>query len=180
MHNPRSAAIAVAAAVVMATVALGGHAAAETEQGVQAVFEGRTIDLSEGWGQARACATANSETRCFRTESAMDRWLAEDPAASQQAAESTMAACSTSLRLYDGTSYSGQVLYLSTRSLWINLSGYGFDNLTSSYRVGACGAYFAENASGGGSWYPGSTVAGAQASSMASGWNNRVSSIYLQ
>ena len=71
-------------------------------------------------------------------------------------------------------------MYLSTRSLWLNLSAYGFDNLTSSYRVGACSVYMAENSSGGGSWYPGNTSAGAQASAMLSGWNNRVSSVYIQ
>lgn len=109
----------------------------------------------------------------------MDAYLASTTGADSSAESSALAACSTTLRLYDGTGYATPVLSLSSRGVWTNLSSYGFDNRTSSYRVGACAAFFAENASGGGSWYPGSTAAGAQSSSMVSGWDNRVSSIYL-
>lgn len=165
----------------IATVVIAAAESSSAADGVQANFEGRTIDLADGWGDATACASTASETRCFRSEPAMDRWLnAGDSAEGGDGEVAPLAACSTSLRLYDGTSYSGQVLYLSTRNLWLNLSNYGFDNLTSSYKVGACGAYFAENSSGGGAWYPGSTAAGAQAATMATGWNNRISSVYLQ
>ena len=41
-------------------------------------------------------------------------------------------------------------------------------------------AQFAENSSGGGAWYPGSTDAGAQAATMVKGWTNRIWSVYLQ
>lgn len=156
---------------------------AHAADSVQARFENGTIDLADGWGEARACATIGERTECFRSEASMNRWISSEEASTAQSQSGdvgTMASCSSSLRLYDGTSYTGQVLYLSTRSLWINLSSYGFDNLTSSYRIGACGAYFAENASGGGAWYPGNTTAGAAAASMATGWNNRVSSVYIQ
>jgi len=178
-HLTRVAFIALVAILITA----GPASSAEAADGVQATFEGRTIDLANGWGPARACATIDEHTECFRNEAAMDRWItSEGDAAAQQSEDGVgaLASCSSSLRLYDGTSYTGQILYLSTRSLWINLSGYGFDNLTSSYRIGACGAYLAENASGGGSWYPGNTSAGASASSMVTGWNNRVSSVYIQ
>ena len=57
----------------------------------------------------------------------MDKWL---EGADSDSGAAQLASCSTSLRLYSGTSYTGQVLYLSTRSLWLNLSAYGFDNLT--------------------------------------------------
>lgn len=181
MHYLRRVAFAALLAVL---IVAGPASPVEAADGVQATFEGRTIDLADGWGPARACATLDEHTECFRSEAAMDRWIAsEREAASQQSGDGpagAMASCSSSLRLYDGTSYTGQILHLSTRSLWINLSGYGFDNLTSSYRIGACGAYLAENASGGGAWYPGNTSAGASASSMATGWNNRVSSVYIQ
>lgn len=71
------------------------------------------------------------------------------------------------------------MLSLSTRYTAINLAPYGFDNVTSSYKVGACRSGFYDGSSGGGSIYPGSTGAGAQAASMASGWDNRVSSVVI-
>jgi len=170
------AAIAAASAMIVATV----PAAARPNPGATASFEGTTINLAHGWGDAVACTADGYSTTCFRSDADMDAHLASG-AGSESAtrAESVFAACSTSLRLYDGTNYSTPVLSLSSRGVWTNLSSYGFDNRTSSYRVGACAAYFAENASGGGSWYPGNTAAGAQSSSMLSGWDNRVSSIYL-
>ena len=88
--------------------------------------------------------------------------------------------CASSVRLYDGTSYTGTSVAYATRGVWLNLSSVGFDNRTSSFRIGACSSYFADDPGGGGSWYPtSSTQAGAQSASMVSGWNNRVSSIYL-
>lgn len=62
--------------------------------------------------------------------------------------------------------------------VYIGLSGYGFDNVTSSYQVGGCAATFYDTAGGTGT-YPGSTGAGASASSMVSGWDNRISSIRI-
>ncbi|MGI8515033.1 MAG: hypothetical protein ACR2NT_07785 [Acidimicrobiia bacterium] len=114
---------------------------------------------------------------CFGSEKELDARL--EMLADQPETSALLAQCSTGLRLYDGTGYTGSVLVILDRSLWINLSSYGFDNRTSSYKVGACDSYFAENGSGGGSWYPASaTQAWDQASSMQSGWNNRVSSVY--
>lgn len=170
-------AVAVAAAVLLTT---SGPASARPSPGATASFEGRTINLADGWGEAVACTTDGQSTTCFRSEADMDAYLVSTAAPESPAGdESVLAACSTSLRLYDGTNYATPVLSLSSRGVWTNLSSYGFDNRTSSYRVGACAAYFAENASGGGTWYPGNTAAGAQAASMLSGWDNRVSSTYL-
>jgi len=59
------------------------------------------------------------------------------------------------------------------------LSAYGIDNAVSSYKVGACSATFFDGAGGGGSIYPGYTGAGAQYSSMVSGWDNRLGSIWI-
>ena len=88
--------------------------------------------------------------------------------------------CSSSVRLYDGVYYTGSVLYLRDRYIWINLSSYSFSNRTSSFKIGACSAVFADGASGG---YPRYSTADTQAYDvapvMASGWGNRVSSIYI-
>jgi len=131
-------------------------------------------------GDEEACLVWQSEGlfECFGSEKEIDARI-EQLMLEDSGTLSLLAQCSTGLRLYDGTGYSGSVLVILDRSLWINLSLYGFDNRTSSYKVGACSSYFAENANGGGSWYPTSaTEAWDQASSMQSGWNNRISSVF--
>lgn len=135
----------------------------------QALFEGRHIDLAQGWNEARACAQLPSVTHCFRTVADMERELSDDFA---------VLACSSPLRLYDGTSFGGVVLTLTTTGTLLNLSTFGFDNRTSSYRVGACNARFFDTP-GGSTQYPGTTTAGASAASMLSGWNNRLSSVRI-
>ncbi|MGH8925992.1 MAG: hypothetical protein ACRDWA_15355 [Acidimicrobiia bacterium] len=131
-------------------------------------------------GEEEACLVwqAQGLFECFQSEKEVDGRI-EELTREESGNLSMLAQCSTGLRLYDGTGYTGSVLIVLDRSLWINLSSYGFDNRTSSYKVGACSSYFAENSNGGGSWYPTSaTEAWDQASSMQSGWDNRVSSVY--
>lgn len=153
----------------------GAHAdrsADETSPSV-AWFEDHWIDLAVSWEQATACDVRPDLTICYHTEDAMNAEL-------DAARTATMlTACSTSLRLYDGASYTGAVLNLSTRTTVVNLSLYGFDNLTSSYKVGACDTDFYSAANLGGSLYAGNTSAGFQAPSMLSGWNNTVSSVFI-
>lgn len=172
----RACAVIVCACVVPAS----GVLAADTpEAGTIASFEGRQIDLSEGWGDARACAVTGDGVRCYRTEREMD--AAEGARAEPEAAAfgmTALTACSSAVRLYDGTSYAGSVLQLTTRGVYHNLASLGFDNLTSSYKIGACSSRFYDTTSGS-TQYPGSTSANASATSMVSGWNNRVGSVYI-
>lgn len=180
-------AVVVALAMVLSAGPAAGSSRDEAESQV-ATFEGTPLVLAEGWGEAQACLIWNQVgvAECFRTEEEMDRRIAELDASAAMLDElsweglSAASVCSTYLRLYSGTNYTGSVLYLRNRFQWLNLSAYGFSNLTSSYKVGACSSYFAENANGGGAWYPTNlTVAYAQAASMISGWNNRVSSVHI-
>lgn len=190
--------IQLAIALIGSTIALhGGTALAVTgDAGTVpppsdpisvASFEGGWIDLTEGWGEATACHAAETATRCYRTKAEMDAAEQIGPPASafRSAARAgaraahALATCSTSLRLYRSTSYTGGVLAISIRATVVNLSALGFDNDTSSYQVGACSATFWESANAGGSTYPGSTSAGASSPSMWVGWDNRVSSVYL-
>lgn len=141
---------------------------------------GRSSTRTVPTGETGACLVfqAQSLFECFGSEKKLDQRVAalwrEDPRG-----RSILARCPTGLRPYDLSGYSGTVLVILDRSLWTNLSSYGFDNRTSSYKVGACSSYFAEKSSGGGGWYPTSaTQAWNPASSMQSGWNNRVSSVY--
>ena len=148
----------------------------------QAMFEGAVIDLVEGWGQAGACAELGVRVECFRTEAQL---LAAHPELGAAVGISAYteavaaSACSSSLRLYRTSGYTGGALYLTTRSVVHNLSSFGFDNDTSSYRVGACASAFYSGANLSGSQYPGSTVAYASASSMVGGWENVVSSVII-
>ncbi|HEX5246995.1 MAG TPA: hypothetical protein VFW41_07675 [Gaiellaceae bacterium] len=175
------AALAAAIFLLLPIAGLASNQAAPSPPG-QAVFEGHTIDLSKGWGDAHACLVANGAgvVECFRDQAgllARESQLQEQASADPAIAAST---CSTPLRLYADTGYGGRELDFYDRGYWQNLSDWSFDNQTSSYKVGACGVYLADGANGGGSWYPGNTNAGASASSMVSGWNDRISSLYIQ
>lgn len=109
-------------------------------------------------------------TRCYRS---IDELRSREPVDGI----APLATCSTSLVLYRSTGYSGQALYLSTRGTYISLAAYGFDNDTSSYKIGACAARFYDGGIGS-TQYPGNTSAGASASSMGT-WNDRVSTVYI-
>jgi hypothetical protein len=169
----------VSAVALMMTAVVGSaapHVSAADPEGVLASFEGTTINLQDGWGAARACTSDGVVTTCYRSEAALDRATA---VAAQSIEMTPLAACASSLRLYRSTSYGGSVLQLTARGTFINLSSFGFSNDTSSYRVGACSASFYDGSSGGAPTYPGSTSANASATSMVTGWDNRVSSIYI-
>jgi len=143
--------------------------------GPHATFEGSIIDLREDWGEAHACRIDLNESSCYRTEQEMDEANAAETG--EGVSEETLfAACATSVRLYDGTSFGGDMISLSTRGTWLSLSTYGFSARTSSYKIGACSSVFRD---GGGVTYPGNTSANAQATSMAAGWNNRVTLVFI-
>lgn len=166
-----------AAAVACAITLAGAQPAAasattDTATDQYATFEGEVIDMSADRSEAVACAITATGNRCYRSEAEMDRNEQTVPAA-------RAGSCSSSLRLYSGTGYSGGVTSIFARNTWINLSTYGADNTTSSYKVGACSTAFRSGNFGTGSNYPGSTSAYAQSTSMVSGWNNVVSSVRL-
>jgi hypothetical protein len=177
-----AAATLVFAAALTAGVA---NASGETDTGpAYAQFEGHTIDLSVSWGAATACAELGELVDCYRTEAELLDAHPEldsppDTTRGARQQQQLLAACSSSLRLYSATGYSGNALHLTTRYVAINLSTYGFDNMTSSYRVGACAAAFYSGANLGGTQYPGSTAAGVWSATMTSGWNNVVSSVLI-
>ncbi|MCX6519918.1 MAG: hypothetical protein NTZ21_04570 [Actinobacteria bacterium] len=147
-------------------------------------YEGTEIDLRFGWDAARACQTDGIETVCYDSEAEMIAALDAAAAASAAAAPAgssglLRASCSSFLRLYTGTNYTGSVLALTTQYTYLNLSSYGFNNVTSSYRVGACPSYFFDLTNGGAPQYTGPTSAGTQSPTMLAGWDNRVSSFYI-
>lgn len=171
----------------------GGRAAVDTatDESVSdpepwiADYEGTDIDMRDGWDGARACNTDGETTTCWDTEPEMLLALAAQGLSTTPTADAAGAStarrqytCSTYLRLYTGTNYSGSVLAISSRYVVLNLSSYGFNNVTSSYRIGACSSAFWDLNSGGAPAYGGNTGVGVWSPNMLSGWDNRISSVY--
>jgi hypothetical protein len=198
MGYRRIARLGVTIAMFMVIVVPVAVSASEEEptpaaEPTPALFEGAVIDMSKDWEGAGACMVwpeAIDTPECFRTEVEMDKRIAELERQLPQAEAETrrplgsaptgVTNCSSSVRLYDGTSYTGAALYLRGRQVWYNLVDAGFNQMTSSFKIGACSAYFADLAGGGGDWYPTSqTQAYDMATSMASGWDNDVSSVWI-
>ena len=182
MHR-RFVIAAVAAVVLTLALSTGVATASPPPQssGTLALFEGKLVDLSQGWGAAQACLVyqGGGVIECFRDRTGLQAREAElEPQVAPSAIPNV--SCSSPLRLYADSSYGGRELDFYDRGYWQNLSTWGFDNQLSSYRVGACGVYLADGTNGGGSWYPGNTSPGHGEPSMASGWSDRVSSIYIQ
>lgn len=142
-----------------------------------ATFEGRRIDLAQGWGEARACLVwrAAGTVECFRSADALSRREADLQSSAVTAAAYS---CSSPLRLYEHSWYGGRQLSFWDPGYWQNLGDYGFNDRLSSYKIGSCYAHLAEHAWGGGWWYPGNTSPWHWEPVMWSGWNDRVSSIY--
>jgi hypothetical protein len=181
MH--RRLATAAVAAIFLAVLPASGLAGASQPTPPAspslALFEGKQIDLSKGWGDARACLVYQGAgiVECFRDQAGL---LAREAQLQTQIADAPATTCSSPLRLFADASYGGRELDFYDRGYWQNLSTWSFDNQLSSYKVGACGVYLADYANGGGSWYPGNTSPGHDEPVMQSGWDNRVSSIYIQ
>jgi hypothetical protein len=145
-------------------------------------YEGEVVDLRFGWDGAGACQTDGIETTCYDTEEEMLASIPSSdltPSSTPGISGFARISCSSYLRLYSGPYYTGSVLALTTRYTVLNLSNYGFNNVTSSYRVGGCDSYFYDYSSGGGLQYSGPTWAWSLSTLMNSGWDNRVSSVYI-
>jgi len=189
--------VVVAGLFVVALAPGAGAAKGEGSRGKPSVemasYNGAVVSMDVVWDSAQACLVwpeMLESPECFDSEEEMDRRVESLEQQSGSLVQSdglnggvvmySASSCSSYLRLYDGTSYTGSALYLRTRAQWFNLSSLGFDQRTSSFKIGACSAYFADYSNGGGSWYPTSaTQAYDVATSMISGWNNDVSSVYI-
>lgn len=169
-----------------------GEAAESPGVTTVALYGDRTIDIAEDWEGAGACVVwpeILDVPECFDTEEQVDRRIAQLEAelaipsfgvAVDGITAASGSSCASYLRLYDGSWYTSAVLYLRGRGQWFNLADYGFNQRTSSFKIGACSAWFADWANGGGTWYPTSqTEAYDVAPTMTGGWNNDVSSIYI-
>jgi hypothetical protein len=164
----------------------GQDAGAVERRPAIAKFEGRSIDLSQDWGEARACLVwrQGGVLECFRTPEALGVREAQlSRGGGKPSGGATTSpygwSCSSPLRLFDYIWYGGRQLSFWDRGYWQNLWDYGFDNRTSSYAVGACYVHLAEYGGGGGWWYPGPTWPWAGEPVMYWDWQNTISSIYV-
>lgn len=166
-------AVAVALALIHGAPFSQGTERGASDDSVVARFEGTVLDLQHSWGSARACFADEDAVRCYRSETEMD--AAEQ---GRSGDNSSARACTPSLRLYTLASYNGSVLHLTLSGSVLNLTSYGFNNTTSSYKVGSCDSRLFDTTSGGG-LYPGTTSPGTNASFMSTGWDNRIGSIRI-
>ncbi|HTJ34886.1 MAG TPA: hypothetical protein VL738_16795 [Dactylosporangium sp.] len=167
--------IMVAAGAALASTVFVGPSTARAADAAHtyATYHGRVIDLAVSWEGAQACSITDLGNTCYDSEREMNANLLGDVLGLVSAV--ALSSCSSSLRLYDNTGFVGPMVSISTRGTFIALSSFGFSAKTSSYIVGACGAALYD----GGTLYPGNTSAGAAAASMLSGWNNRVTTAFL-
>lgn len=175
-HRTTTVLLALAAAASLALAPAPAPAPTDADPGWV------PADLRDGWGDARACSVGDAEVRCWRSEAAMDRWVADNdaPGAGSDRAAATRVAlaapCATYLKVYEHVNLAGRVLQFRDRGYWQNLSAWGFDDQASSWHVGLCAVTFTKDASGGGSWLwqSASTV-----SNAPSGWDDVISSLKI-
>lgn len=165
-------------------------AAADVDAGA-AMFEDRTIDLKGDWEGASSCVIWRSGgiVQCFGTPAEAESLVNEVvDAVSTTSRPSDLtagphptAACSRScLHIYEHTNFGGRDLHFCDRGYWQNLTSYGFNDELSSYKTGVHSVHLATNTGGNGAWYPGNTGVCVAAGGMSSGWNDRISSIYIK
>ncbi|WP_200302473.1 hypothetical protein [Streptomyces adelaidensis] len=172
-------ALAVGSATVMAPTAQSAGTS------TIARFEGKTIDLSEDWGAAKACNVQQGVIECFRTAEKSDARAAQQAKTASPSA--ALGYCSTPLRLYEHANFNlspfpeGRILSFYDSGYWQNLGDYGFNDQTSSYRTGSCATSFAKDNDGRGT-NPSNVFVGAWQSDGRMGggtWNDLLSSVYL-
>lgn len=172
---------AVAGALLMPAAAnSAAGAAANGDDPVIASYGGHTINLTESWGSAHACAVlASTDVRCFDTEADMRDAL--KAAALKVAPRQTVTAlaCGGSglfVTLYADTGMGGNSLSFASTSGFANLASYGFDDDMESWvNQTGCAATVAENTNGGGAQL--SLAAHSSSSNVGTSWKNRASSI---
>lgn len=173
-------------------------------QDATAQYNGSVIDLSKGWGNAKACSIWHqgnvNRSQCFDSEAEMNQQMAKlQPLiqASQLASTDLVAPlygrCTGSLKLWKDEGFSGMELQFYDRGVWQDLDAYSFNNVLSSFIVGSCLVHLSENNNGGGLWYPCNTTPYTEHGEMdldgnrgwppcagqQTNWNDRVSSIYI-
>ena len=174
--------ITALAGILAIPVATAPSAHAAPGPGVRATYNGRTINLADGWQGAHACGVFGPDNvRCFDTRAELhDTVVAAARAGTTPAVNGagTLSSCggsSTEVQLFSGTNWSGDQLIFVSTSGFFDLADYGFDNDMESWASSkTCNAFVADGTGGGGSVL----TLGAESYSLNAGsWKNRASSI---
>ena len=148
--------------------------AAPASTAVLASFEGGTIDLANGWGNAHACIVQSPTTaECFATR-------AQLAAAAASLGVIPDTSCgSGALELFQDTDYGGNELLIpSPYNQWIDLDGYDFGDQTKSWsNTLSCGAYATKSDNGTGTEL--SMPAKSESASMPSGWADAINAVEI-
>ena len=148
-------------------------------------YKGRTIDLAKDWEGAQACLVLSSkrgDVRCFATEAEMRRELATGARRISPLGTELDTYClnrnDLALTLYTDTNYGGSSVSFVAANVWHNLSGYSFDDITSSWRNNTyCDATGATGTGGTGSTL--TMAARSQNPDVGSTWNDVLSSVRI-
>lgn len=154
------------------------ESSAATSGSTIATYNGGYIDLSQGWGSATICVVAPGGTNCFANQQDYQAWT-DAQSKTMAPSSATTSSCSSGFQLYENIDYGGRELIIYDESIWINLSNYSFNDILSSYKVGACAVSMTDAANGSGNVYPGPTSPYSDVSWIGSTWNDRVSSVYV-
>jgi hypothetical protein len=159
-------------------LATAGEAAAG--DGALALYEGRLIDLSDGWDGATACAVLSElDVRCYDSEAEMRdelTALARRDLGDDMLLSSSCGGSSSFTTLYDDVNFGGASLSFASTSGWVNLSSYGFDNRMESWvNDRDCNATVADGTLGGGAQL--TLAANGSSSNVGTDWKNKASSI---
>lgn len=162
MNIKRRVAVLGAAALAAPSIAAAENPAIDLPD--RAAYGALHIPTAAAVGLGLACNEVAAELTCYLTQDEADAALTEVVIA---------AGCTPGMQLYDGTSFTGASITITTQSTWINLSGLGFNNITSSWKAGCVAGRLADGTSGTGTL---STLsAGGTASSLGT-FNNLASS----
>jgi hypothetical protein len=170
--------------VLASSPAAQAASSAEFEDGVTAVYDGRTINLRDGWSGAHSCVSYSStDVRCYATPEEADVALgytsASDPLVQRALAEGTSIlatpACASGwVCLWEAINGGGRRLIFQD-DVWQNLGEYGFANVLSSWRNNqATGdfAWVADDAAG-----TLSLAAGGYTANIGTLWNDVADSV---
>jgi hypothetical protein len=177
--------MAISAGTVLASsTAVQAAPSAEFGDGVTAAYEGRTINLMEGWAGAQSCiAYSSTDVRCYATSAEADVVLgyapASDPLVQRALAdglsiEATPECASGWVCLWEAINGGGRRLIFQD-DFWQDLGAYGFANVLSSWRNNQSSgdtAYVADDAVG-----TLSLAAGGYTANIGTVWNDIADSV---
>ena len=130
-----------AAAAALAVPPLAAADNAPIDLPDRATFGAIQIPTDTAVGLGLACNEVAAELTCYLSQREADAALD---------ALVLAGSCTPGMHLYDGTSYAGASITITTQSTWINLSTMGFNNVTSSWKAGCVAGRLADGTSGSG------------------------------